>query len=272
MDNSTEELHSIFLTSLIAGGLAGCAVDFVLFPLDSFKTRVQAVIQGKKVTWKSPYKGLTASLASSFPCAATFWATYTTMKRVVDLSGIEPFPAFKHLISAACSSVTTSMVRTPFEVIKQQLQMGMHANPMDALFKIAGKEGISGLWRGAKSLIMREIPFDAIQFLIYEYLKHEDYGGSELSLLTNIRNGAIAGCIAAFVTTPIDVAKTRLMVNVEGGVQKDVRQTLTDIYAREGISGLWRGWKPRCLFTTVGGMLFFGTYELVQSWLTDNKI
>jgi hypothetical protein len=35
-----EELITILYSSVIAGGLAGCAVDFALFPLDSIKTRI----------------------------------------------------------------------------------------------------------------------------------------------------------------------------------------------------------------------------------------
>ena len=76
---------------------------------------------GKKVSLKNPYAGLASTMAASFPCAATFWTTYTFAKRGIDSSNVNLSPPVKHILAAACGSVTTSMVRNPFEVVKQQM-------------------------------------------------------------------------------------------------------------------------------------------------------
>jgi len=50
-------------------------------------------------------------------------------------------------------------------------------------------------------LILREIPFSAIEFPIYEYMKkktYEENGGKELTVLQNARNGAVAGSIGIY--------------------------------------------------------------------------
>ena len=65
------------------------------------------------------------------------------------------------------------------------------------------------MFLGFDSLIAREIPFDTIQALVYEYLKFIVWPYALLE--SHLVHGAIAGAIAAFLTTPIDVAKTRLM-------------------------------------------------------------
>jgi len=62
---------------------------------------------------------------------------------------------------------------------------------------------------------MREIPFSAIQFPIYEHLRKRSINRSingECSFIDHCKNGAIAGSIAGAFTTPIDVVKTKLMV------------------------------------------------------------
>lgn len=249
------ELRTLFLRSLLAGGLTGCVVDAALFPLDTAKTRLQA----RRGLWQGRmYAGLQSELLASFPCAATFWATYNTAKWVLAdrLSG-----ASLHLSSACLGSVVMSLVRAPFEVIKQQLQVGQHHTTSSALFSILTRKGFLGLFAGLDSLIFRDLPFDAIQFLIYEHLRSENS-----NFISHLIHGAVAGGCAALLTCPVDVAKTRLMtqtqVEYSGVVQAVVR-----IYEAEGVTGLWRGCGVRLLYTSLGGLLMFGTFEVLTPLL-----
>lgn len=253
---------------IVAGGLAGCAVDFALFPLDAFKTRIQAAQKGVKVSMKRPYAGLASSLTSSFPSAATFWTTYILAKDFLEKSGVET-PALKHSLAAACGSITTAYVRTPFEVVKQQTQAGKHSGSFTAPVFILKNQGVAGLFVGVTSMIARDIPFDIIQFILYEYLKKTDYTGEELPMHRHLLNGGLAGGVSAFLTTPIDVAKTRMMVDPLNSANKSIYGTLANLYRSEGIFSLWKAWKVRVLFTTVGGMLFFGTFEGLSKFLAN---
>ena len=73
-----------FAISMFAGGIAGLSIDLALFPVDSIKTRLQAssskVDFSKKADSVSKYRGLAASMAASFPCAAMFWLAYEFSK------------------------------------------------------------------------------------------------------------------------------------------------------------------------------------------------
>jgi solute carrier family 25 S-adenosylmethionine transporter 26 len=218
---------------------------------------------------KRPFAGLLSSLASSFPSAATFWTTYSFSKDYLDKAGVE-VPALKHSLAAACGSITTAYVRTPFEVVKSQTQMGKHVSSIAAPMNILRAQGVSGLFVGVTSMIARDIPFDIIQFIIYEYLKQTDYTGEQLPMYRHLINGAVAGGTAAFLTTPIDVAKTRMMVDSTNVANRSIYTTLASLYRSEGVFSLWKAWKVRVLFTTVGGMLFFGTYEGASRFLEAN--
>lgn len=75
--------------------------------------------------------------------------------------------------------------------------------------------------------------------------------------------GAIAGCVARFITGPLDVIKIRFQVQLEpisGTSQlskyKGFGQAFTTIAREEGIQGLWRG--------TVPGLLLTVPYTAVQ--------
>jgi hypothetical protein len=61
------------------------AVDIVLFPLDTIKTRIQATISGKANYVKSTgskFSGLKSQVIGSFPSAAAFFSTYDFTKHL----------------------------------------------------------------------------------------------------------------------------------------------------------------------------------------------
>lgn len=94
--------------------------------------------------------------------------------------------------------------------------------------------------------------------------------------------GSFSGGIAAALTTPLDVVKTRLMLaerSREGateaasqalaadsatakGVNQRFLPTLQHIHRTEGIKGLYRGVVPRVIWISIGGAVFLGSFEI----------
>jgi solute carrier family 25 S-adenosylmethionine transporter 26 len=73
-----------FKCSLLAGGLAGTAVDISLFPLDTIKTRMQSPAGFRGAGgFVGVYRGLGSAAAGSAPTAALFFATYEGVKGCV---------------------------------------------------------------------------------------------------------------------------------------------------------------------------------------------
>ena len=258
---------SNFVVSFASGGCVGCAVDLALFPLDTIKTRVQA---RSPMQWSNMYHGLSWTMAASFPCAATFWSTYHSAKWALSRWDLASSPALIHFLSACTGSLCTLIVRNPFEVVKQQLQTRPHETAWSVPARIVKTQGVSGLYAGLYALVSREIPFDATQMLLYEYLKGKDYGGQDLPLASHMKNGAIAGGVAAFVTTPVDVVKTRIMTDGGRGVYTSFFPTLASVAREAGVRSLWAGWHVRVAFTTIGGVMFFGAFECVHKLLISS--
>ena len=73
-----------FTVAALSGGLAGISIDFVLFPIDSIKTRLQASSNNQNyirdAATISKFKGVASQMAASFPCAAAFWLSYEFSK------------------------------------------------------------------------------------------------------------------------------------------------------------------------------------------------
>lgn len=99
---------------------------------------------------------------------------------------------------------------------------------------------LRGIYRGFGSTLLREIPFSFIQFPIWEYLKANWVVNTNLPLtpVSVAICGAIAGGIAAAITTPLDVAKTRIMLAEKyEGQRHNVHHVLRTIYREKGIKG-----------------------------------
>lgn len=82
--------------------------------------------------------------------------------------------------------------------------------------------------------------------------------------------GSLAGGIAAALTTPLDVVKTRLMTS--SGESMGLWNCFLKVAQEEGVSGLFAGCVPRVAFIGLGGAIFFGAYEAAKGQLVAKKV
>ncbi|CAI5760341.1 unnamed protein product [Candida verbasci] len=264
--------------SLISGACAGIATDLAFFPIDTIKTRLQAK-NGffQNGGWSGIYKGLGSCIIASAPSASLFFIAYDQTKtKLSTLSTVSISPVFKHMIAATIGEICACTVRVPAEVIKQRTQsnhLGNSTSLSNLKYLLTNKSGegiIKGLYRGWNSTIIREIPFTIIQFPLYEYLK------TKLKVGKGVGEGAvcgmIAGGVAAAITTPLDVLKTRIMLNNE---RVSYVKIFNQLVNQEGYSVLLKGVLPRTCWISCGGAIFLGVYELVNNELMkyhNNKL
>ncbi|XP_026474554.1 S-adenosylmethionine mitochondrial carrier protein homolog [Ctenocephalides felis] len=268
MDNTLES-KNVYLSSLVSGGVAGLVVDIALFPLDTLKTRLQSP-KGfiKSGGFRGIYHGLGPAAIGSAPSAALFFCTYESFKHLASPYVSSSTAPLIHMAGASVAEVVACLVRVPVEVVKQRKQTAGINRSSIAILKSAYRiEGfLDGIYRGFGSTILREIPFSFIQFPLWEYFKklYVELSGSPLNPLKVSLCGALAGGIAAAATTPLDVVKTRIMLAElsSSKVNLKILSVLKNIYRENGISGLFAGIVPRVLWITIGGAIFFGSYDL----------
>lgn len=76
---------------------------------------------------------------------------------------------------------------------------------------------------------------------------------------------------AAGATTPLDVVKTRIMLATRNGEKrKGIHTILHGIYRENGIKGVFAGFIPRVMWITIGGAIFFGSYDLTTKIVTKH--
>ena len=142
----------------------------------------------------------------------------------------------------------------PTEVVKSRMQTGQFTSARGAVWQIASREGIAGgLFAGFGSFLLRDLPFDAIEFASYEQMKitWSSVSGdseNEIGKHESAAIGAAAGMLTGAVTTPLDVVKTRLMT--QGGMKgktryyKGVMDCVTRTVAEEGWIVCSRAYQP----------------------------
>lgn len=304
-----------FLSALAAGALSGLTVDLLFFPIDTIKTRLQSS-QGFWAAggFTGVYRGLASTAVGSAPGASVFFTTYESMKPTLvrwfpGVLGTEGSlgPAGVHMAAASIAETAACLIRVPTEVIKsrqQTMTYGKGTTTLQAFVKVFQEAGIRGYYRGFGSTVGREIPFTCIQFPLYERLKLElarsrassqsttssspdvddrPRAASDQDLVRSLPTwqaglaGSIAGAIAAGLTTPLDVVKTRIMLYTKRsesastaaaaaealprGVNTSIIPTLLHIGRTEGVKTLFSGFLPRTMWIGLGGAVFLGTFD-----------
>ncbi|KAF9573693.1 hypothetical protein EC968_008209 [Mortierella alpina] len=261
------------LQSMLAGAMAGTAIDTALFPLDTLKTRLQSKAGfAASGGFRGVYSGLTSAVIGSAPGASMFFVTYEGLKRT--LSAVIPDPQHApvvHMMSASGGEIAACFVRVPTEVIKQRMQTKQFTTTTAAVKSVIHNEGVLGFYRGYFSTVAREIPFTCIQFPLYEYMKKTYAAATQRSKVDPWEAaicGSISGGTAAGITTPLDVIKTRVMLSQRNpaGAQSSayysgIVSTFKRILAEEGPRALFSGIGPRVMWLSIGGSIFLGVYE-----------
>lgn len=196
-----------------------------------------------------------------------FFITYETFKEHFGAIN-KRYPHLNDMLAASFGELVACSIRVPYEVVKMRAQTSSVSLKTLGLFKtIFASEGVPGLYRGYVSTVSREIPFSVIQYPIWERLRqsHKNYHGQPVTPLQSAFYGSLAGGIAAFITTPLDVAKTRIMLADKSDKLASgyVSVALRQIYIEKGILGLFAGALPRTFWISAGGAIFLGSYEKV---------
>ncbi|GAV68973.1 Mito_carr domain-containing protein [Cephalotus follicularis] len=263
----------ILFEGVVAGGTAGVVVETILYPIDTIKTRLQAARGGGKIILKGLYSGLAGNLVGVLPASAVFVGVYEPTKQKLLKVFPENLSAIAHLSAGTLGGLAASLIRVPTEVVKQRMQTGQFTSAPDAVRLIISKESFKGLYAGYGSFLLRDLPFDAIQFCIYEQLRigYKAASRRDLNDAENAVIGAFSGALTGAITTPLDVIKTRLMIQGSANQYKGIFDCVQSVVREEGPTALLKGIGPRVLWIGIGGSIFFSVLESTKRMLAQRR-
>ena len=211
------------------------------------------------------YEGFKSSLRHARETGNGYFAGYAGLHDGLFGAWSEPI---EHMAAASAGEIAACAVRVPTEVIKQRAQAaqyGSSAAALRAILNQRGAIGVTGIWRemyrGWNVTIMREVPFTVIQFPLWEAMKEwkrRTSGREEISAVQSGLFGSLAGAVAAGVTTPLDVLKTRIMLARH---RTSTLRLLQQILKESGVGAFFKGVGPRITWISAGGAIFLGTYQ-----------
>ncbi|KAI5841260.1 mitochondrial carrier domain-containing protein [Tricharina praecox] len=249
----------------------------------------------------SLWRGLSPTLLMSVPSNVIYFTGYDWLRT----SDVSPFSSLggvtAPLLAGSAARAIAASVISPLELFKTRLQATSNFGFQDTLHGIrtmVHTEGALTLWRGLGLTLWRDVPFSGIYWLGYERIKerlrtrreaqwsllHDHPTGillpsaqskrkedlhAESTFLDAFIAGASSGAVAAFLTTPYDVGKTRRQIAHARGQEIGAKamsmpKVLFEIWREGGLQGLWKGCTPRMLKVAPACAIMISSYEVCK--------
>jgi len=191
----------------------------------------------------------------------------------------EQSPAWISLVSGGIARTGAVSIVSPLELIRTKMQSQKMAfyQVRSCLADLIKTRGITGLWSGYTATLLRDVPFSALYWPLYEQTKylmgHESFTNTFVS-------GAVAGSVASTITLPFDVLKTMKQIemgekdimDVKSGVSRTNREIFRGIIKEQGVKGLFSGLTPRILKVAPACAIMISSYEFFKNFFKTKNL
>lgn len=201
----------------------------------------------------------------------------------------------QQMVSACSGALLTSVLTTPFDVVKVRLQAQQQFSSypktcflidckcldgvsicdttgqtssapkfkgtLDAFVKIAELEGVSSWWKGLSPTLLMAIPSTVIYYSTYDTLKIKfGFQPDEVNIVAPLLSGTLARSLAVVAVCPIELLRTKLQAQ-HGYTYKKIYEVLSTAVKTDGFFSLWRGLYPMLLRDVPFSIAYWIGYE-----------
>ncbi|SCU99984.1 LAME_0G06788g1_1 [Lachancea meyersii CBS 8951] len=234
----------------------------------------------------SLWRGISITLLMAAPANMVYFIGYETLRDKTQLQ--ESYPTLNPLMCGAVARVLAATSVAPLELLRTRLQSIPRSNPSSTaamMIKDLIKEGrlefsrigYRAFFRGLEITLWRDVPFSAVYWGCYEfYKKNSDTFVAKSSsnnwnqFINSFIGGSFGGTIAALLTHPFDVGKTRMQIRFSMSDSKSLKPSnnmfkyLNEIRKSEGIGALYTGLIPRLIKVAPSCAIMISTYEVCK--------
>lgn len=221
---------------------------------------------------------------ASFYKGAALNACLTPFARGLYMAGVEiskatigEGTAVKDFMAGTAAQLVGSLAYVPRDIIVERCaidgqlksQVGSCGNSIEAFRTMLRHEGMMGFYRAYVPHQFVWIPYNGLFFSFLGRLQafEESKGIKQGGFLLGMVNTAACAAVAGFLTTPIDVVKTRVQVQganpdlfAFGGAFDCAKQ----LVMKEGVQGMFAGACGRMWYLAPNMAVFIPLYELLK--------
>ncbi|XP_068179478.1 mitochondrial glutathione transporter SLC25A40 isoform X2 [Antennarius striatus] len=245
--------------------------------LDAFVKIVRG--EGIKALWS----GLSPTLVMAVPATAIYFTCYEQLCAVLRVK-MGSYAQEAPLVAGGVARVFAVTLISPLELIRTKLQAEKQSyrQLIDCIRGAVQTDGWLSLWRGLGATLLRDVPFSAIYWSNYEMGKKwlcEKYNTTEPTIAITFISGAVSGSIAAILTLPFDVVKTRRQVELGELQAKKLAykasastfSVMKRIVAQDGFGGLLAGFLPRVIKVAPACAIMISSYEIGKAFFRKHN-
>jgi len=207
------------------------------------------------------FKGLAASLLREATYSTIRMGGYEVCKTYLGALDPSSAPLWKKITSGAIAGAFGAAIANPTDLVKVRMQADTgkcpsgkgprYKNTWSAFKAIYLSEGPAGFFRGIGPTTQRAALLTAAQLSSYDHTKQLMFRFrwiKEDNIYVHFCASMVAGLVAAAVTSPVDVVKTRVMNQPVIGGRPTLYLSTVDCVRKtvkaEGLLSLYKGFVP----------------------------
>mmetsp|Transcript_32697 Transcript_32697/g.45377 ORF Transcript_32697/g.45377 Transcript_32697/m.45377 type:complete len:291 (-) Transcript_32697:183-1055(-) len=283
-----------------AGAFAGIIGTVLGFPLDTIKTRMQAtsstnlgpanlafkIIRNEGII-RGFYRGIGPPIVALTTLNTLGFSCYAYCKNVLGVGRVGPVAMNngdikfefdpKVLVAGSMCGPIGSLISTPFEFVKIQMQLdnvsgNRYSSSWNAVGCIYREHGMRALYTGHAVNTIREVIFLAAYFGFYEHSKA--IFEQKLPLIVAVPvAGGLSGALGWMSCFPFDCIKANVQgqkLSANHNNRINGRAAALQILKSKGFFGLYSGASPSVLRAFLVSGSRFSAYEFAL-WLVQDK-
>jgi hypothetical protein len=285
---------SLIATRLALAGLSNCLSSCLTNPIDVIKIRLQLQSElagapaagqqhysgmlsgmvkiGRVEGIRGLYRGLIPSLLRESSYSSIRVGLYDVFRDLYS-SHLGGTGAAVRFLSGATSGCIGAIVANPTDLVKVRLQASRAAVSPSVwgTFRsiVAQEGGIAALWQGTEANVGRAALVTAVQVGSYDqiksFIKHAGIAAlAQEGFMLHWACAMTAGLLTAIATSPVDVAKTRLMNQGPARLYTSTLDCMRKTAQAEGVKGLFKGFTANWMRLGPHTVISFLAYEQLR--------
>ncbi|KAG1692681.1 hypothetical protein DVH05_025159 [Phytophthora capsici] len=181
--------------------------------------------------------------------------------------------SMKAALEASLTTLAVSTITVVPENITCKLQFqrtpldqegAVYRGPLDCVTKILRLEGVTGLFRGYSSILLRDVPATPVIFGVYHAttpVMERIMGVENDDPFAAITSGLLGAAVGVGLLYPADVVKSHMQTASASNLLT-LREGFRFVYAQHGLRGFYRGGMAAAMSGSISLTVFAATYYL----------